>query len=473
MLTKKTPPATPLQARATGLNTRTGFKEIWQLTWPQLLMTIFYFGIGFTDVVVAGRINSEIQAVIGIVSQCQFVLLVVATSLANASVAAVSQALGGKLRGRATRYVGLSLSLGVFFCALVMPVALYFQQGILDLLRVPPKLMPGASYFWTVFLLALPANYLLTLSSAMFRAHRAVLLPLASTMVVFFINVVGSIGFGLGYFGLPNFGAHGIAWATFFSVLAGALFNTAMLIRMKILKPESFAPWRWIKRAYPYLLKVAIPSAGMQLLWQIGYLVLIAITNSLPKDSEVAMAGMSAGMRIEAILFMPALAFNLTGTIMIGNCLGAGDKKEAKRVGLRILAIGCGTMSVVAAMLWPVAGKIAAFVAPDPAVTIECINYLRYNILSTPFTAASMILTGLLSGAGATIYPFYANSFAIWFVRLPVAYVMGHMVWKNASGVFLSMLVSQMVQSSLCLYIFTRLDWARFAQRKRSQDFKK
>ncbi len=468
MLEKNTPPTTTFQAPAFDPNSRIGFKEIWQLTWPQLLMTIFYFGIGFTDVVVAGRINSEVQAVIGIVGQAQFVLLVVATSLASASVAAVSQALGGRLSARATRYVGLSLSLGGFFCLLVLPAALYFQQGILDLLRVPAKLMPQASYFWTVYLLALPANYLLSLSSAMFRAHRAVLLPLASTVVVFIINIITDLGFGLGYFGFPNFGAKGIAWATFFSVLAGALFNTFMLIRMGILKKKSFAPWRWIKRAYPYLLKVAIPSAGMQLLWQIGYLVLIAITNSLPKDSEVAMAGMSAGMRIEAILFMPALAFNLTGTVMIGNCLGAGQKTEAKRVGLRILAIGCGTMTVVAAMLWPVAGKIAAFVAPDPAVTIECINYLKYNILSTPFTASSMILTGLLSGAGATIYPFFANSFAIWCVRLPVAYIMGHLVWKNASGVFLSMLISQMVQASLCFYTFTRLDWTRFAQKRRN-----
>lgn len=460
--------ATTSQPRAFDPNARIGFKEIWQLTWPQLLMTIFYFGIGFTDVVVAGRISSEVQAVIGIVSQCQFVLLVIATSLANASVAAVSQALGGRLSGRATRYVGLSLSLGALFCLLVLPGALFFQQEILDMLRVPTKLMPRASYFWTVYLLGLPANYLLTLSSAIFRAHRAVLLPLMSTIVVFSINIVADLGFGLGYFGLPNFADKGIAWATFFSVLAGAAFNIFMLIRMGILKTNSFAPWRWIKRAYPYLLKVAVPSAGMQLLWQIGYLVLIAITNALPLDSDIAMAGMSAGMRIEAILFMPALAFNLTGTVMIGNCLGAGQKKEAKRVGLRILGIGCGAMTVVAAMLWPMAGGIAAFVAPEPAVTLECISYLRYNILSTPFTASSMILTGLLSGAGATIYPFFANSFAIWCVRLPVAYVMGHLVWKNASGVFLSMLVSQMVQASLCLYAFTRLDWARFAQRKRN-----
>ncbi|SHN60564.1 MATE family efflux transporter [Desulfovibrio litoralis] len=446
-------------------NQELGLKQIWNLTFPQILMTIFHFGIGFTDVVVAGRISPDVQAVIGIVTQCQFVLIVIATALANASVASISQAIGARLNLRAIRYTGLSLGLGLVFCLLVLPVAIIFQQTFLNLLHVSDQLMPTTKNFWQIYLLALPAHYLLVLSNAVFRAYKAVYLPLITTFIVFLINAFLDLGFGLGWFGLPAFGANAIAWASLISVFAGAVFNFVMLIKLQLFKSESIASWRWNKAALPYLIKVAIPSAGMQLLWQIGYLVLIGITNALPKNSETAMAGMTAGMRVESMLFMPALAFNLTGAVLIGNCLGAGKKLEAKRVGLKILGLGCGTMSSFAAILWFFVPTIAAFVAPDPAVMQECMNYLKFNILSTPFTVASMILTGLLSGAGATIYPFYANSFSIWCVRLPLAYIMGHIIWKNASGVFFAMLISQMVQSSLCLYIFLFKNWTRFAQR--------
>ena len=39
---------------------------------------------------------------------------------------------------------------------------------------------------------------------------------------------------------------------------------------------------------------------------------------------------------------------------------------------------------------------------------------------------------------------------------------MGHVVWQDASGIYLSMLVSQMVQSSALLWVLLRCDWTRF-----------
>lgn len=73
----------------------------------------------------------------------------------------------------------------------------------------------------------------------------------------------------------------------------------------------------------------------MQFLWQLGYLVLFGIVAALP-DSVSALAGLTAGMRIESILFMPAIAFNATASIMVGNALGAGKKRTPKKLGLQL-----------------------------------------------------------------------------------------------------------------------------------------
>ena len=43
-----------------------------------------------------------------------------------------------------------------------------------------------------------------------------------------------------------------------------------------------------------------------------------------------------------------------------------------------------------------------------------------------------------------------------------LAWLMGHVVWQDASGIYLSMLVSQMVQSSALLWVLLRCDWTRF-----------
>lgn len=52
-------------------------------------------------------------------------------------------------------------------------------------------------------------------------------------------------------------------------------------------------------------------------------------------------------------------------------------------------------------------------------------------------------------------------------VRLPLAFVSGHIIWQASEGVFMGMFISQLLQASVMLYIFQTRDWARFAMIRR------
>ena len=401
------------------VSSRISSREILRLTWPQVLMMFFQFLVGLTDVWVAGQIHRDVQAVLGLVSRCQFVFLIVGIAVANASVAAMSQSLGARLEDRARRYAGLALKLGLVFSFVVLFLALWFQRPLLTLLQTPQAILPQAEILWPIFIAALPSNYLLALTGAMFRARKQVFIPLMTAATAFVLNAFISTGLGLGLWGLPNMGARGIALATFVCITTMALVNLTILTRRGVLGRKAFAPLRWEKKALPYLIKVALPAGAMQVSWQVGYLVLVAVTASLPHDSVNALAGMTAGMYVESILFLPAFAFNMTGAMLVGHCLGAGNKAEAKRVGWRIILGGASCMSLAALCLWPFIGDIAAFIVPDPEARQHAIVYLRYNLLATPCSVASMTLGGIMTGAGATIYSFLVFGTAIWMVRLP------------------------------------------------------
>lgn len=460
-------PARHLPASAPAY-THVSSREIWGLTWPQLLMLCFQFLVGLTDVWVAGKIHRDMQAVLGVITQCQFILLIVGTAAANAAVAAMSQSLGAGLPLRARRYAGLLLKIGLSFSFVALAAALALRHPILVLLRMPQEILPLADDFWRIFLIVLPSHYLLAMTGAMFRAWKSVYIPLFTAFAAFVVNAFSSTGFGLGWWGFPDLGGRGIAYATLVSITTMALVNLAVLIKRGVIRRESFAPWKWEKRALPYLVKVAVPAGAMQISWQLGYMVLFAITASLPADNVNALAGMAAGMRVESILFLPAFAFNMTGAMLVGHCLGAGDREEAKRVAWRLILAGAGSMSVAAVCLWPFLKQLAAFIAPDPGAQAHALVYLRYNLLATPFSVASMCLGGVMTGAGAAIYSFAVFGGAIWAVRLPLAYVFGHIVWGDSEGVFMGMFISQMIQASVMLYIFQTRDWARFALIRRN-----
>jgi len=303
------------------------------------------------------------------------------------------------------------------------------------------------------------------MQNAVFRARKKVLIPLYTMILVTAVNTLGDLGLGLGLWG-PKLGVQGIVWSTFCAISLGALFGFAVLRYDGTLRRQIFAPYCWVRKAFPYLFKVAMPAGLMQIVWHFGYLVLFAITASLPHNSVVALAGMAAGARVESLLFLPAFALNLTASILVGHLLGASQPAEARRMGLRILGIGLLGIGLFAALLWPFLGDIAAFIAPMPEVQAEAENYLVYNVLAIPFTLTTMILAGALAGAGATVYNLVGMGLGTWLVRLPLAYVLGHIVLQTATGVWISMLASQAVQAGILLYIFLKKDWQRFAMSK-------
>lgn len=449
------------------------YATIWRLAWPQVLMMFAHFLVGFVDVYVAGKLSSEVQASLGVITSSLFFMLIIAVSVANGIVAAVSQSLGAGKERRAGRYVGLSLMLAVV-AGLIILVAGWFGQGLfLDLLQVPAEIEDVARYFLSVYLLVLPAYYLLIVTNAVFRARKEVLFPLYTMIVIMLANTVGDFGLGLGLWGLPRLGFKGLAWATFGSVTLGTLWNLCVFNAKGLLKKKAFPPVRWSKRAVPYLFKVAWPAGMMQILWQTGYLVLFAITAGLPKEPVQALAAMTAGLRVESLLFLPGFAFNMTASVLVGHYLGAGRPDEAKRYGYRIWVIGVGIISLATLGVWQFAEPIAGLLTAETGVREEMVRYLAYNMTAIPFTLTVMIMGGAFIGAGATLYNMVIFGGTVWLFRLPLAYVLGHRIFGEAEGVWMAQLMSQFVQACIIFAVFRWGNWTKFAmksKRKKKQE---
>ncbi len=437
------------------------------LTWPQALMMVFHFLIGFADVWVAGRLGREVQAAVGFMTQAMFFFLVVAVAIANGSVAAVSQSAGAGLMIRVQRFVGMTMGLAVCLGAGMVGAGQMVDSLFLRALQLPPEVLPTANDLLVVFLRILPAYYLLIVSNALFRAGHDVQTPLYSMMIVTAINAFGDFALGLGWWGMPRFGHLGIAWATFASILCGTVFNLGMLVRRGLLTRRSLPPWRWARRAMPYLVSVAWPAGFMQLVWHTAYMVLFALVASLPRDSVAAMAGMSAGMRVESLLFLPGFAFNFTASILVGHLIGQGRIQDARAIGLRIMRLGVGAISLLTLLMWLIIDPIVAFIAPDPEAQAHAIRYLAYNMAGTPPMLAALILSGAFTGAGATLYQALIFGGAAWFVRLPLAYGLGHRLLGTAEGIWMAMLASILVQCAAMLWWYLKAPWWQYALRKK------
>lgn len=438
-------------------------KAVWNLTWPQMLMMYLVFFAGFIGVWVAGQISSNVQAALGMIMQCSLFLMVLIMAISSGATACISQSLGAGKLVRAQLYIFATIVGSLWLGILIAFPGWLLENFIFELVMVPDELLPMCRDIWMVAILTLPIQYINSASGVLFRATRLVLPPLWVAIIVCCANFIFCLGLGLGYFGLPNYGYMGIMWANFISQLFGAICNCLLLIKSGFLQFKILPSMQWLKKALPYLIKVALPAGAASLVWQSGYLTLFILVASLPTESIEALAGLTAGLRAESIIFMPSMALNMTISILVGNCLGQGRPEKARQIGLQITFAGALLMTLVAACLWPLRGFMAEILSQDNATQQIIISYLSYNLCGTPFSIASQIMGGIMVGAGATKYNLIVYGGTFWAIRLPLGWWLGHKLWGTANGVFVAMVISQVVQSSIMFYVVKYKNWMKYA----------
>lgn len=436
---------------------RSSWRNLWQLAWPLVGAMFLQFTVGLMDVYVAGRFGPAPQAAVGFCATVLFFFNAVGTAVGVGLVAVVARAEGAG-DAAASRHASRQ--------GLVLAVAVMAPLSAAGVLASPG---PGALGFlprevaeWAASLLpwyaaaALPQTVLVA-AAALFRAKGRPLWMLGAAAVAAVLNVLGNFGLAFGLAGLPALGPAGVAAATGLSLLAGAAFSLAGLAVDGTLRGS----WRPDLSVARRLVGLAWPAGLLQVGWHLGTLVLYAILGRLGAGAVEATAALTNGLRIEAVLYLPAFALNMVAAVLVGQALGAGDPEGAERAGWRVTAACAAVLTALALPVFLWSRHFAGLLTPDPAVRDATHLYLRFNLLSQPFMALSVCLGGGLQGAGDTRGTMKVVLAALWVLRLPLAAALALASPLGASGVWAAMVASQTVQGLWMAGRFRQGHWKR------------
>jgi MATE family multidrug resistance protein len=432
--------------------------NIWQISWPMFLIMIFNFFVGLTDVYVAGFISPEVQAAVGFVSQLYFLIIIVANAISIGTLALVSRAIGAGNTEKAVEAAKQSLLFSVVVAVGVMATGLFFTKEIISVAGFPAKISEISENFLKIFSLALGPNYILIISNAIFRASGEVKKPLFTMFVVSVINIIGNFVLVFGIVPFPQMGYIGIALSSAISVSAGMIVNLFFFLtgRWKSIYER---PWRMSAVTIRKIIKLGWPAVLLQVAWNSGSIVLYNILSRLGDKNIAALASITNGLRIEAVIYLPAFALNMAASVLIGQNLGAGNPDRAEKIGWKISITGVVLISIMALIIFVWARSLASAISKDTAVIEETTRYLRINMLSEPLMAAGVTLAGGLQGAGDTKGTMWVIVIAMWLVRLPLAYFLAIVLDYGATGVWIAMVTSMNIQGILMTLRFHRGRW--------------
>ena len=445
----------PLQTNLTIGNL---WANIWQLSWPIFLIMIFNFVVGLTDVYVAGFISPEVQAAVGFVSQIYFLIIIVANAISIGTLALVSRAIGAGRTEEAVETAKQSLLFSIFVALGLTVAGFVFTQQIISVSGFPVGIRDISEHFLRIFSLALGPNYLLIISNAIFRASGEVKKPMLTMFIVSAINIAGNFVLVFGMFPFPKLGYPGIALASAISVSVGMAINLSFFFN-DLWKSIFARPWRMSVETIRKIIKLGWPAVLLQIAWNAGSIVLYNILARLEQKSIIALASITNGLRIEAVIYLPAFALNMAAAVLIGQNLGANNPDRAEKIGWKIALTGVVLMSLMAIVIFVWARDVASAISQDPAVIEETTRYLRINMLSEPFMALSVVLAGGLQGAGDTKGTMWVIVIAMWMIRLPLAYLLAVVLDYGALGAWIAMVASMSVQGVLMTWRFHKGRW--------------
>jgi putative MATE family efflux protein len=432
--------------------------NIWQISWPMFLIMLLNFFVGLTDVYVAGFISPEIQAVVGFVNQIYFLIIIIANAVSIGTLALVSRAFGAGKTEKAVETAKQSLLFSALIALGLMAAGLFFTKEIISTSGFPAKLSEIAENFLKIFALALGPNYILIISNAVFRASGEMKKPLVTMFIVSVINIIGNFSLVFGIFLFPKMGYIGIAISSAISVTIGMAINLSFFFT-KPWRSIYARPWSMSAVTINKMIKLGWPAVLLQIAWNSGSLVLYNILSRLDDRSIVALASITNGLRIEAVIYLPAFALNMAASVLIGQNLGGNNPDRAEKIGWKIALTGMTLITLMALGIFIWADTFASLISKDPAVLEETTRYLRINMLSEPLMALGVILAGGMQGAGDTKGTMWVIVIAMWMIRLPLAYFLAIVLNYGAPGVWIAMVTSMNIQGILMTWRFRRGHW--------------
>lgn len=378
--------------------------------------------MGVVDAIMAGRYSSIDLAGVALGGSLFWPTLMLMMGLLQAVTPTVAQHNGAKRHGEIGEVIRQGLWLATFGGATAC-VVLNNIGPVYAWMSVDPDAAAISVDYLRMTSLGVPALMcffcLRFLSDGMGYTRPALYISLCALVLKIPLNYVLIYG----ELGLPEMGGVGAG-------LAQAIimwFQLAAILLVVTRKRFDITGWRtrfstpsWT-RIKPLLI-IGIPI-GALIFAEMGLFSLTTIL--LGRFGAETVASHNIAMNINGVLFMPAMALGMAGTIRIGFRVGAGEISQARVTA----AIAIGTTVLIA-----VVGSLIILFARDlmvSAYTTEAnvvalaSTLLLFVVFFLVFDASQATAAGTLRGYKDTKVPMYIALFSYWGVGLPVECILG------------------------------------------------
>ena len=359
----------------------------------------------------------------------------------------IGQAWGAKDPGKVRRIAGTVLLGGLL---LGIAVCLAGQAGIAPVLRslgTPADILPQATGYARVMLLALPPMFVSMLAASILRGLGDTVTPLRMLVVACIVSMLVTPALILGWLGLPPLGVASAAWANLAASAAGLAWLAWHLARRQhaLRAMELRGHFRLDAAILKTTVRLGIPTG---LFFVTGSLADLALLSLVHRHGSDATAAWGAVNQVMAYVQFPAMSIAMAATVFTAQAIGAKQWHEVDHVTRVGLGLNLVLTAGVAALVALAAPWAAALFLKDPDVVATTASLLRITVWGSIAFGMASVFTGVMRAAGTVRVPTMISLGCIAFLLVPFGWLLNralglHGIWVSYPLTYACALVLQ------------------------------
>ncbi len=410
-------------------------KSLVSLTIPIFFELLLITVVGNIDTIMLGHYSDKAVGAVGGISQVLNIQNVIFGFINLATSILCAQFIGAKNKRKVQEVITVSLVVNVIL-GLVMGGAYFiFSDFILEKIQLPRELIEiGKMYFQLVGGLCIFQGITLTCGAVM-KSHGNPKQMLFVNIGVNLLNILGNGMFIFGWLGMPILGPTGVGISTVVSRAIGCVVGFLVMshyckfkFRKKFLTPF---PFSMIKN----ILSIGIPTAGENLAWNVGQLIIMAMINTM---GATMITSRTYLMLIASFIMTFSIALGHATAIQVGQLVGAKEIEEAYDKCFKSLKLSVILAVVVTSTVVLLREPIMGIFTKDINILEASLKVFPLMILLEVGRVYNIVIINSLHAAGDIKFPMFMGIIFIFIVAVPFSYIFGLKLGWGLVGIWIA-----------------------------------
>lgn len=430
--------------------------DLKKLIIPLVIEQILAISIGLFDTLMVSSCGEAAVSGVSLVDSISVLLIQILSALATGGAVVCSQYLGRKMPESAKLSAGQLMFIMLTSSGTVMILVLLSYRFLLRFIfgQIDAAVMENAEIYFVISALSYPFLGVYNAGAALFRSIGNSKISMYTSLVMNVINIGGNAILIFGF----HMGVFGAAVATLTARVVSAIVMWVLLCRrdnpLCIRTPGCMKPQRDV---IGKILKIGIPSGVENGMFQIGKLLVSSLTATF---GTAAIAANAVANSVAGFANIPGIAIGLAMVTVIGRCIGAGEKEQAKYYSRKLILLAYKGMWLSnAALFLFVKPLVSCFALSDEAFRIAVELLTTFAVCAAAIWPLSFALPNVLRAAGDAKYTMAVSVFSMWVFRVGSSYFFADTLGLGVLGVWIGMYVDWVFRSLFFMIRYKREKW--------------